>query len=656
MTPVRARSGHWLLIAASLPASVLVVGVTAVGAQEAPPPAEPPSGVVTWQSAGDSYSSGEGVFGNVGDCAQSESAYGPQAVLGMEARRWSIDATFTACTGHLVADYFVPRSDDKVALWDWGRQQGGPERVDVITMSFGGNDIGFPDVIVDCLAVLPDSWTDYGELVSPATGCDTSEAELQGRVDALLDPPRTGCTGTRVDGRAGFDCDLNLGSRRGSIIDFYYDVVTERLTERGLLVVVGYPRLFAPVDQWAGWVKVACKGITRGDTEKLGRLAEHFNRRLRKAVERANEALGRERVLYVDRYAAFADGKHELCGTNDDWLNGISTTRGEGLTFRYQTSFHPNASGHADTATRVAELVDQTFDRSAPVDGSTSCPDDADPDLLNVLANLQPPWSERATAGAIYEGIPDIYIVAICEGPTIIGFATVAWDRDPPSHRVYGALRDACLDPNMQFVRENYNSSPEELDSVFGKCLEALGDGWLDATMSLQAVQLYLNMLGYGGVYGLDEDGLLGPASRSAIEEFQVDNGFEPTGEPTEATLERLVVLAGDQTFVIDCGDNTLHRPGEMVLACSLSTWLDVTWETWTALEATGHGVLNQRSCDPSCVESDDVIATPVDVRLIEPERWRCGDGRPYLLFTRVELTDEDGHSWSQPVSEFYSC
>ena len=141
-----------------VPLAALYVGASPPNATAQVTPAAPS---VSWQSAGDSYSSGEGVFGNVGDCAQSQSAYGPLAADALRDVGWEIQSeTFTACTGHLVEDYFNRRQDSggKPSLWSWGIEQGGPERVDVIAMSFGGNDIGFAGLVSQCLLLLPESW------------------------------------------------------------------------------------------------------------------------------------------------------------------------------------------------------------------------------------------------------------------------------------------------------------------------------------------------------------------------------------------------------------------------------------------------------------------------------------------------------------------
>ena len=332
-------------------------------------PSSPPGSPVAWQSAGDSYSSGEGVYSNVGPCAQSQLAYGPLAAKAVQdVLRWDLGSeTFTACTGRLVEDYFNDVSG-KGSLWQWGRQQGGPDRVDVIVLSFGGNDIGFADVLRDCLD-LPSSWRDLGELVW--SGCDVSQEELMARIDGLLDPSMEGCSGLRQTDDAGYGCDLDIGDRRGSIIDFYYDIVTHRLTPRGQLYVVGYPRLFAPTDQWPGWNKPYCDGVGRGDTQKLGRVAQHFNTKLFEAVDRVNQALGTRRVHYVDLVKLYSQGGHELCGTGQDWLNGIASNRDNTNDRRWRTSFHPNANGHEGVAVRLVEKVEATFPKGAALNECT---------------------------------------------------------------------------------------------------------------------------------------------------------------------------------------------------------------------------------------------------------------------------------------------
>ena len=332
--------------------------------------AEAPSGEVSWVSAGDSYSSGEGVAGNRGACAQSRLAYGPLA--GQLARRagWDITAeAFTACTGHLIEDLFNQRPDNRnAALWDWGVEQGAPDKVDLLTFSFGGNDIGFADLLIDCLP-LPDG-VSFDDVVTDdtldITGCDTPEQEINDRIAALLDPPRRDCEGGRQGSDADYDCDLlidDLGDSdpdndvRGTLVDFYVYLANEHLTERGHIVVVGYPNLFAPVGEWPGYVKIQCQGVSRGDTERLGRLAANLDNTMIQAVRAANEQLGRDRIHYLPRSIIYRGGSHELCGSGDDWLNGLDFDRGDGQ-FRRENAFHPNDAGHAATAVAMMATLD----------------------------------------------------------------------------------------------------------------------------------------------------------------------------------------------------------------------------------------------------------------------------------------------------------
>ena len=368
-------------------AAVAVLAVTATTTGVATPVAAHRSRLaptaVTWVSGGDSYSSGEGVSGNVGACAQSNVAYGPKAANALATQQsWKFASNvFTACTGHLVEDEFNTRPDagPKASLWQWGLDQNSPDRVDVISMSFGGNDIGFADVIADCLNVIPDAWSDLlnppTAVIKSITGCDTSEADIRERIDALIAPtaPESSCRGGRVKSRRVGDvnylCSLLIDDQgtptdygddeRGSIADFYAKIVNEHLTDHGALYIVNYPRIFAPAKEWPTWSPIMCAGVTRGDADRLGRLLDHLNIVIESSVKAANRKLGAEKVFIVDRGSEFRNGSHELCGKGVDWLNGISAFRGTGA-LRHQTSFHPNAAGHQSTAAQLVKKVTAT--------------------------------------------------------------------------------------------------------------------------------------------------------------------------------------------------------------------------------------------------------------------------------------------------------
>ncbi|HDH27129.1 MAG TPA: hypothetical protein ENH00_13210 [Actinobacteria bacterium] len=354
---------------------VVVTGLLVPGPQVAGQVKNP---VLSWVSTGDSYSSGEGVYGNEGPCAKSDNAYGPAAVRLLENRGWTVEPyAFTACTGSLVEDQFVyGGKSGRSSLWNRGGEQGVPDRVDVITMSFGGNDIGFADIVKDCL-FLPSSFRSAVgtlELNYQSTNCSTPLLELEMRIDHLLNPPLTGCVGGRgdthtVEGEDKYACDLIIDENdlwttdqgryvRGSITDFYRYIADNHVTDRGQLFVVGYPALFAPVDEWPAWNRGGCKGMLPADAKELNAAARFFDSTLRRAVKQADQGEGR--IRYISLYDLYREGRHGLCGAGDDWLNGITIHRGSGNELRKEGSFHPDQAGHAAVAERIADMVETT--------------------------------------------------------------------------------------------------------------------------------------------------------------------------------------------------------------------------------------------------------------------------------------------------------
>lgn len=336
------------------------------------PGAAAPTSRVSWLSAGDSYASGEGIAGTgVGDdCARSRLAFGPLAAeLLRRQRGWLIDADpLVACTGALSGHIFdsarlpdgtarpsqVAQADDTV------RQSG--SRFDVVTLSTGGNDIGFDDLVKDCLVITPRidlSWDEvlFGHPLRPA-GCTVSPEEVERRIDVL------------VGRKAPSPDDPQL---KDGLPALYRDLLSKRVTDRGVLVVAGYPRIFAPVDQWPAWRGRVCNLVTKRDANELNRLADVFDQGLREAVEKADPS--GDRILFVSRAELF-DGEgrsHSLCGRpTTEWLNGITLGLGDG-SLRPEHSFHPNEPGHAATAEAVANQVERRLGpRLAPATTTTS--------------------------------------------------------------------------------------------------------------------------------------------------------------------------------------------------------------------------------------------------------------------------------------------
>ena len=310
---------------------------------------------VTWMSAGDSYSSGVGTDPHAaGSCRRSPQAAGPAAVEMLRRKGWTISHTHTACAGGFVEDMFNRRSpaSGRMSMWEEHVDAlGGPRRVDVVALSLGGNDVGFEDVVRACVP--------FPRISDLVLGCP-SESALRARIDSLTDPPRT-CPGSvRRGSSPDYGCALRIaGQQYGSMSDFYVEIVSERLTERGRLYVIGYPSLVAPSSEWT--LFHPCWALYKPDpVAKLGRLAEHLNRKLSEAVRRANEALGAERIHYVDTYTPFREGMHEVCGRGSDFIHGITHVGRNPLT-GWHRSFHLKNGGHAEVARLLADKFLSTF-------------------------------------------------------------------------------------------------------------------------------------------------------------------------------------------------------------------------------------------------------------------------------------------------------
>ena len=310
---------------------------------------------VTWLSAGDSYSSGVGTDPHAeGSCRRSPSAAGPAAAELLGRQGWTVAHTHTACEGGFVEDMFNQRSQTPGQMSMWAEHVEalrGPRRVDVVALSLGGNDIGFEDVVLACVP--------FARITELVLGCP-SEGELRARIDSLVDPGRTCPGASRRGSRPDYGCALRIDGRQyGSIADFYREVVSERLTERGRLYVIGYPSLIAPSSEWR--LFDPCWALYKpGTVDRLGQLAEHLNRQLAEAVRRANEALGAERVHYVDTYTPLREGRHEVCGRGSDFIHGITHVGLNPLT-GWHRSFHLNNAGHAAVARLLAGKVESTF-------------------------------------------------------------------------------------------------------------------------------------------------------------------------------------------------------------------------------------------------------------------------------------------------------
>jgi len=219
-----------------------------------PSPAQGASGYV---ALGDSYSSGVGArdyYEDSGDCQRSPDAYAPEA-----AEHIGQPLTFVACGGATTADVLDGQLGDlEAATTD-------------VTISIGGNDAGFGDVLMQCAKPWPTTcWGDIDEAQ------DFINDELPARLD-----------------------------------DVYGEI--EARAPNAEVAVVGYPAIFNGEECNFG------ARISEGEQEDLNATGDV----LADVIADRAAAWGFE---FVDPRAAF-DG-HAVCD-DDEWINGLSDPTGE---------------------------------------------------------------------------------------------------------------------------------------------------------------------------------------------------------------------------------------------------------------------------------------------------------------------------------------
>jgi lysophospholipase L1-like esterase len=223
---------------------------------------------------GDSYSSGTGTRSYIADgtsCQRSTSAY-PSLIAA--ARGYALN--FRACSGATVADVTNTQLSALTSATTY------------VSISVGGNDAGFADVLTEC--ALP------GWLSSCNRAIDTAQSFINGTLPARLST-------------------LYSGIRSRSP---YAEVV-----------VVGYPRLFNGED---------CNALTwfsPAEESRLNQTADLLNSRLASAASAAG-------FSFADPTSRFVG--HAVCD-DDEWINGLSFP----ITESYHPKVTGHANGYTPT-------------------------------------------------------------------------------------------------------------------------------------------------------------------------------------------------------------------------------------------------------------------------------------------------------------------
>jgi len=304
----------------------------------------------SYVALGDSYSSGEGnppfLAGTDGGgdfCHRSPLAY--SEVLGEEI---GLNPLFYACSGAVTANITsAPHFGEPPQLNDPGVDTS----ASLVTMTIGGNDAGFSDVLKAC--------------IEQKLKADAQNAAV-GAVGRWL--------GLGADPSCAHSSSFT-SSVHGQVSNVFWPVKTTELAllsavdpTRTSVIVADYPRLFPSSSSDQGCIQLSPL-FTKDDMNWMNGEGDHLDAVLQ-------EAAGEAGVNFVDVRGVFAG--HEVCGPAGAWINGLSVASGSGGGCTFSVlghciipglpivgSFHPNASGHAGGyAAAIDGLINSAADQT----------------------------------------------------------------------------------------------------------------------------------------------------------------------------------------------------------------------------------------------------------------------------------------------------
>ncbi|TDB91706.1 SGNH/GDSL hydrolase family protein [Actinomadura sp. KC216] len=260
----------------------------------------------SYVALGDSYSAGLGAEATVADrnplarCHRTSKAYYHEVARSF---RFAKGTSFWACSGATINDFLNGRNGEPSQL---GRISADTS---LVTLSIGGNDVGFSTVLSGCVVKMP--WS-------------------------------KGCT------RQGEDVAGRMAELRRSLPDLL-DKITAR-APRARVVLMGYPKAFSEVSGVDG------DNITVADQRWLNARAYDLSRLIRQSAQEADARIaarnGQGSVEFVDAYSAFAG--HEV-GSRHAYMNGLLLNLSA---FSAEPrSYHPTIAGQRALAGLFIEQI-----------------------------------------------------------------------------------------------------------------------------------------------------------------------------------------------------------------------------------------------------------------------------------------------------------
>ncbi|HEV2779726.1 MAG TPA: SGNH/GDSL hydrolase family protein [Actinophytocola sp.] len=261
--------------------------------------------VIRYVALGDSFAAGAGAppYDRNGstNCKRSSASY-PYRMEGLVAPGVTglpaIDEpVFRACDGAKIDDMNFTQFDNNP-------EPGGQlaflnrQSTRLVTVSIGGNDLGFADKLLDCFS----------------NNCDRGEPLIR-----------------------QVDLDINQSRLRSVYLN-----IRAKMRPDGYLVVVNYPSFLPRPREGEPFGCGDLFGFSEGELNRIDEAVQAA----RTMVANAVAAAGNSRIRLVDMYDAFAG--HKPCSP-DPWANGEDFPIGQ--------SFHPNARGYDVYTTRIRQAL-----------------------------------------------------------------------------------------------------------------------------------------------------------------------------------------------------------------------------------------------------------------------------------------------------------
>lgn len=274
---------------------------------------------ISWLVAGDSYSSGQGLPYRSGLCAQAAPSDGKPGAWGVQAANYLsehhainlVKETFVACTGAKLSEFFNPQGPEDQSEWNKGMG-----KYDMVTFTFGGDNVGFSSYLEDCLlygtAVLDSKLLPFSKDFNPNL-CPSYSNELA-RIESVFLPQYRSF----------------LGAVSNNVV-----------VHGGNIVVLGYPYLFSRPSEQSGIARITgwINGISETEALQTRTLVQQLNMAIRagiKSVNEKNQSTNKVKITYISVNNATPSlgvaqnnpnlfRGHEL-GSNQQWLNGIQVS------------------------------------------------------------------------------------------------------------------------------------------------------------------------------------------------------------------------------------------------------------------------------------------------------------------------------------------